>query len=323
MDYRKLVGVTVLICALSLGLLAQTKVVQVSEVPESFCVSEAESMLYRMINEYRRQYDLPPIPLSASLCYVANTHVKDLFFHNPDVDPCNFHSWSDKGPWKPFCYPGDEDKKNSVWDKPKELAGYPGKGFEIVYWENNNVVIDSVIAFWRSFDYFNSFLMNTGKWEGKQWKAIGIGICQNYAAAWFGEVSDTKGVPDVCGQKQARPMQDTTKKASPPASAQPASGLKGNPVSQTVSSPQGENPAVTATQAAADHYYIIVKSQLPLPEAEKVVRQLLDKGFTQARILKNGDKVRVSMYDTADRDESLKLLREAKTIYKDAWLFKQ
>jgi len=206
---KKLILVIFFLFSYNAGIDAQTKIVQVSEVPENFCISEAESKIYRMINEYRRQYDLPPIPLSRSLCYVANTHVKDLFFHNPDIEPCNFHSWSDRGPWKPFCYPGDEDKKNSVWDKPKELSGYPGKGFEIVYWENDAVMIDSVIAFWRSFDYFNGFLMNTGKWEGKQWNAIGIGICQNYAAAWFGEVADPGGTPYVCGQEPPDPKPDT------------------------------------------------------------------------------------------------------------------
>ncbi len=291
------------------GLEAQTKIIQVSEVPESFCISEAESKLYRMINEYRRQYDLPPITLSRSLCYVANTHVKDLFFHNPDVEPCNFHSWSDKGPWKPFCYPRDEDKKNSVWDKPKELSGYPGKGYEIVYWENGAVMIDSVIAFWRSFDYFNGFLMNTGKWEGKQWNAIGIGICQNYAAVWFGEVADPEGISYVCGQKPPDPKSDII-------------SLKPLETAPDPNRPEASEAVVQSTPESG-HYYIIVKSQLPLKEAEKVVQQLLAKGYQQSKILQNGEKVRVSIFDSADRDEATRRLSEAKTLYKDAWLFKQ
>ncbi|MBL7138151.1 MAG: SPOR domain-containing protein [Bacteroidales bacterium] len=288
---KKLAAFLILLFSMSTGLTAQTKVVQVSEVPENFCVSETEWKLYRMINEYRRQYDLPPIPLSRSLCYVANTHVKDLFFHHPDIEPCNFHSWSDKGPWKPFCYPGDEDKKNSVWDKPRELSGYPDKGFEIVYWENSAVVIDSVIAFWRSFDYFSGFLMNTGKWQERKWKAIGIGICQNYAAAWFGEVADPEGVPCICGQIPA---------------------VSGKTTERSV-------PAISVS----GHYYIIVKSQLPLKEAEKVMQQLLAKDFKQAKILQNGEKIRVSIFDTADREEALHLLKEARKLYHDAWLLKQ
>ncbi|MBN1198602.1 MAG: SPOR domain-containing protein [Bacteroidales bacterium] len=297
-----------LILSLSFRSDAQNQGVRELKIPEDFCVSEAEWKLYRMINEYRHQYDLPPVPLSRSLSYVANTHVKDLFFHHPDIEPCNFHSWSDKGPWKAFCYPADEDKKNSVWDKPKEISDYPGKGFEIVYWENNEVVIDSVIVFWKSFDYFNGFLMNTGKWEGRQWNAIGVGICQNYAAAWFGEVADPAGIPYVCGQKPPVPNADSSVKKPSQSTPLPAK-VTLQPGSKTGS---GGGP-----------YFIIVKSLLPLKEAEKIVQQLLAKGYTQSKILQNGEQIRVSIFDTADRDEALRLLREAKTLYKDAWLLKE
>lgn len=307
---KKIVVLLIILLGLSSGLMAQTKVIQISEVPENFCLSQEEWKLYRMINEYRRQYDLQPIPLSRSLCYVANTHVKDLFFHHPDTGPCNFHSWSDKGPWKPFCYPEDEDKKNSVWDKPKEVSGYPGKGFEIVYWENSAVVIDSVIAFWRSFDYFNGFLMNTGKWEGRQWNAIGIGICQNYATAWFGEVADPAGIPYICGEKPPDPTVGSSSGKTPM-------------VTPPVPSAETQKSQVPSTSNVGGHYYIIVKSQLPLKEAENIVQQLLAKDYKQAKILQNGEKSRVSLFDTADRDEAMHMLREAKTLYKDAWLLKQ
>jgi len=305
---NKLILFLFLLLGFSMRTEAQIQGARESKIPENYCISEAEYKLYRMINEYRHQFDLPPVPLSRSLSYVANTHVKDLFFHHPDVDPCNAHSWSDKGPWKPFCYPGDEDKKNSVWDKPKELSDYPGKGFEIVYWENNDVIIDSVIVFWKSFDYFNGFLMNSGKWEGRQWNAIGIGICHNYASAWFGEVPDPAGVPAVCGQIPPEPD------ASP--GAQKTSGQPA-PIS-----PTGRQPDVQSGTPAGP-YYIIVKSMLPVKEAEKTVQQLQAKGYSQAKILRNNDQVRVSIFDTSDRDEALRLLKEAKTLYKDAWLLKQ
>lgn len=306
---KKINLVFLIVVTLVTGTLSQTNVLKVTEIPGNFCVSEVELKLFRMINEYRRQYDLPPIPLSRSLCYVANTHVRDLFFHQPDKEPCNFHSWSDKGLWKPFCYPGDENKKNSVWDKPKELTGYPSKGFEIVYWENDSVVIDSVISFWRAFDYFNSFLMNTGKWEGRSWNAIGIGICQNYAAAWFGEVHDPEGAPLICGHSPpeqmagpVQPLTDDVNKAAVPKTVTDSSA----------------GPAITT-----GHYYIIVRSQLPEIDAEKEVQKLLARGYSHARVLKSREKVRVSMFDTGDRTEALRYLKEAKGIYPDAWLFRQ
>ncbi len=313
MACKKIVGFIILLVLLSSGLTAQTKVVQVSDVPDNFCVSEAEWKLYLMINEYRDQYNLPPIPLSRSLCYVANTHVKDLFFHHPDVEPCNFHSWSDKGPWSPFCYPGDENAKRSVWNKPMELSNYPDKGYEIVYWENSAVVIDDVIDFWRSFDYFNGFLMNTGKWEDREWNAIGIGICQNFAAAWFGEAADAETAPYICGQKppepEPEPEPDTV-------GIQPW-------VSHISDTLEDATSPVSPAVPVKEHYYIIIKSQLSLKESEKVVHQLREKDYKQAQVLQEGKKIRVSIFDTKDRDEALRLLKQAKTLYKDAWLFKQ
>ena len=287
--------ILLLLMGLSVGMLAQKKVEQVSEVPKGYCISEVEWKLYNMINQYRRQYDLPPILLSKSLCYVANTHAKDLFFHNPDVDPCNSHSWSDKGPWDAFCYPGDETEENSVWNKPTELTGYPGKGFEIVYWENSAVVIDDVISFWKSFDYFNGFLMNTGKWEGNEWKAIGIGICQNYAVAWFGELPDTAGAPYVCGKEPPTPKPDTT---------------------------MAMKPKTPVQQPASGTYYIIVKSQLSKKGSENVARQLIEKGYANASVLEYDNKVRVSIFHTTNRERAIQMLSEAKKLYRDAWLYK-
>ena len=296
---------------------AQTAPVkQVMDVPAGFCISDAEWKLYRMVNEYRRQYDLPPIPLSASLCFVARTHVKDLLLNRPDQDPCNSHSWSDKGPWKPICYPGDENPKKgiSVWDKPRELSKYNSKGYEIVYWENSEVVIDSVIAFWRSIDYFNSFLMNTGKWQGKRWNAIGIGIMENFAVAWFGEVPDPEGVPYVCGTEpiKAPPSPDLTKpkqdSLKPPVSA----GV-------TADKPVQEPPAQPMPQAPGK-YYVVVKSQLPLAESNRLADTLKAKGFAEARVLQSNGKIRVVIFEALNREQANQKLAEAKKLYRDAWI---
>ena len=60
-----------------------------------------------------------------------------------------------------------------------------------------------------------------------------------------------------------------------------------------------------------------------MEEAEKVVKNLLEKDFRQAKVLTDGKKVRVSLFDTTDRDEALRKLKEAKVNYRDAWLLKQ
>lgn len=309
---RKEVGIVLLFLFFQVSFLsAQSSGKQEKDIPQSFCVSESEWKLYRMINEYRRQYDLPAVSLSKSLSYVATTHVKDLYFNHPDEEPCNAHSWSDKGYWKSFCYPKDEDKMNSVWDKPKEISNYPGKGYEIVYWENNPVIIDSVFMFWKSFDYFNSFLTNSGRWEGKSWNAIGIGIVENYAVAWFGEVQDPAGVPVVCGQEPIKEPTVIVEKNIPKPVVQQQDTI------QLVSGKSTDNELKkTGT------YFVIVRSMLPRKEAEAVLKNLKAKGYQDARLVITNGKIRVSINESRDKEEATRLWREAKKSYKDAWLFK-
>jgi hypothetical protein len=280
----------------------------VQGVPPGFVISPQEQKVYEMINAFRSGYNLPPIPLSRSLSFVASTHVKDLFFNHPDQPPCNFHSWSNRGNWKPFCYPRDEKKNNSVWDKPKELTGYKGKAYEIIYWENNAVNIDSIIPFWNSIDYFSSFLLNTGKWQEKKWMAIGIGIYENYAAAWFGEVSEKeetepatalllpvveKTVPVRAVEKKHKVKSDTTAPVSK--SVEPAPGI----------------------------YYIIVSSQQPREKSNKLADELIAKGYPDAKVLAKENKVRVSIVELSTKPQADSALREIKKRFKDAWILKE
>lgn len=292
--------------------IGQQPVKQGPPVPENYCISPLEKKLYNMINEYRRRYDLPPIPLSKSLCYVAAIHVKDLYFNHPDVEPCNFHSWSDKGDWKAFCYPRDEKKNNSVWDKPRELTKYKGKGYEIVYWENNPVMIDSIIPFWKSINYFNNFLMNAGKWQDKKWNALGIGIYENYASAWFGELADPEGEPFICGTiPEKKPVTqvktDTLKKVTRP-------DIK--PVPQAL-------PKTQATPIVPGKYYIIVSSQQPRVKSTAYAEELVAKGYPDAKVLEYEEKIRVSIMEFMEKQKADSALREIKKTYKDAWLLKR
>jgi hypothetical protein len=243
---------------------------------------------------------------------VAYTHVKDLYQNHPDQSPCNFHSWSNRGFWKPFCYPGDEKKNNSVWDKPKELTGYKGKGYEIIYWENNPVNIDSIIPFWSSIDYFNSFLLNTGKYQDKKWMAIGIGIYQNYASAWFGEVPDQeeKIAPPVIQGKEEDPNTD-------PVNLEPVSKENTHPAQVPGSALTKKLPSTkTGT------YYIIVSSQQPRAKSNKLAAELVVKGYPDAKVLAQNNKVRVSIAELPDKAKADSALKEIKKSYKDAWILK-
>jgi hypothetical protein len=332
----------------------QSIVKQGNAVPLNFCIEEREMNLYRMINDYRQQYSLPPIPLSKSLSYVAALHAKDLFLNHPDQGTCNFHSWSNKGFWMPFCYPKDENKKNSIWDKPRELTKYPSKAYEIVYWENNPLITDTIIMVWKTEDYFNSFLLNTGKWQGKPWNAIGIAVYANYACAWFGEMADPEGDVIVCGSAPVIKAKDTVKqakdtlkksatpKAKPavkpvvtPPKAKPKKTSSNKPDSLAVKRNDSLKTVASTTptvvseisvqpkDSATGTYYIIVNSTLPREAAIKLVNTLKSKGYTDAKLLENNGKLRVSIHESHDKAAITVKLKEVKVTYRDAWLLKK
>jgi hypothetical protein len=281
------------------------------QIPVNYCISPIEVDLNNMINDYRKIYNLPPIPLSRSLSFVAKTHARDLFFNRPDQGSCNFHSWSDKGQWKPFCYPRDEKKNFSVWDKPKEITPYKSKGYEIVYWENNPVNIDSILPFWKSIDYFNSFLIYSGKWQGKKWQAIGVGIYENYASVWFGEIPDPEGEPWICGQE---PEKKTINDEPKTDSVTPSTGSIESQQKTIV-----RNPVI----ALPGTYYIIISSQQPRVKSNQLVSELILKGYKDAKVLVKDNKVRVSILEVTGKSEADSALREIKKVYKDAWIYKQ
>ncbi|MDP4282190.1 MAG: CAP domain-containing protein [Bacteroidota bacterium] len=278
-------------------------------------MSEMEYRLYKMVNDYRKRYGLSAIPLSKSLSYVASVHVKDLYFNHPDIEPCNSHSWSDKGTWKPFCYPRDENKKNSVWDKPKELTPYKSKGYEIVYWENSAVVIDSIISFWKSIPYFNSFLLSNGKWKGKKWESIGIGIYENYACAWFGEIPDPEGHPAICGQieRKKHPLERTDTETD-------KGSLSENSLPEEEQKSIKHSDKKEVSQGTPGRYYVIVKSQLPLVEMQKLADEYKLKGYPDVKILQRDGKIRLSIMDYSGKASADSALRQARQVFPDAWL---
>ena len=320
----------------------QTLVIQGKRVPVNFCVSQPVMELYNRINEYRQIYDLPPVHLSKSLCYVASLHAKDLSLHHPDKGPCNFHSWSGQSFWKPFCYPKDENKKSSVWDKPRELTTYPSRAYEIVYWENAPLVTDTVFMVWKTETYFNSFLLNSGKWQGKPWNAIGISVYENYACAWFGEVPDPEGDAWACGSKPPVPAKDTLKrlvrdtlrhsvkdtlkhtaiiKKTRPAKVKP---VKTDSVAVKPADTLARVPAEPAVRndTAVKTYYIIVKTNLTMETAAKLVNSLKEKDYPGAKVITKDDKIRVSVFESSSKPEVMAKLKEVKKTYRDAWLYK-
>ena len=157
-------------------------------------LTQEEVKLYNKIMEYRKVNNLPTIPLSRSLTFVAKTHVKDLADHSPDRgNKCNMHSWSNNGDWVDCCYTSDHTQAKCMWDKPRELTSYQGNGYEISHgspgYSEHVVTAESALNGWKNSPGHNNVIINQGIWTSR-WKAIGIGIYKNYAVVWFGKETD-------------------------------------------------------------------------------------------------------------------------------------
>ncbi|GAB4345302.1 MAG: hypothetical protein OHK0038_25530 [Flammeovirgaceae bacterium] len=161
--------------------------------------TEQELRLYNMINDYRAQHGLPAIPLSKSLTYVAQQHAKDLHINRPFTTNCNMHSWSAKGAWSSCCYTSDHKQADCMWNKPREMTGYQGNGYEISHGYSNyasyagyDVTPESSLNGWKSSPGHNAVILNQNIWQGMRWKAIGIGMYKDFSVVWFGTEADDK-----------------------------------------------------------------------------------------------------------------------------------
>lgn len=175
-----------------------------SEKENSVCMNTNERKLYNLVMEYRKQNNLPSIPLSTSLTFVAQTHCKDLVNNRPNVNGCNMHSWSNKGKWTPCCYTPDHKQAINMWNKPSELTPYKSYGYEIAFyvWHSDNpnytATPEEALEGWKSSEGHNSVIINKSIWKSTKWNAIGIGIYKGFATIWFGEKIDVAGEPQLC-----------------------------------------------------------------------------------------------------------------------------
>jgi uncharacterized protein YkwD len=150
-----------------------------------------EKKLYDIIMQYRKGKGLANIPLSSSLTFVAQTHVKDLQTSELVNSVCNLHSWSSNGNWTSCCYTGDHAKASCMWNKPRELTNYQGNGYEISYVVYGaSVNAEEALQCWKKSSGHNAVIINKGIWADSDWKAIGVGISKNYAVVWFGKEHD-------------------------------------------------------------------------------------------------------------------------------------
>lgn len=184
----------------SILILLSLLVVSPQKTEVDVCLSTEEAKLYKLINDYRKDKKLKPIPYSAKLSMVAQAHAKDLA-DNYDFDPnnkCNPHSWSKKGEWTSCCYTNDHKRAQCMWDKPKEIAGYDSPGYEIAYYSSAGASADEGLAGWQKSPAHNPLLINLGMWKDIKWEGIGIGMYKEYGVVWFGQLADDQNKIMTC-----------------------------------------------------------------------------------------------------------------------------
>jgi len=165
------------------------------------CLTAEEAKLASLINDYRTLNGLPNAPLSKSLTAVAQWHVKDLVLNHPVTSVCNMHSWSDKGFWSPVCYTSNHSNAEGMWIKPKEVSRgvYTGDGYEIAYWTStNNAQAADALNAWKNSSGHNNVILERDIWDNFDWQAMGVGIYQGYAVAWFSYLFDPAGTISPC-----------------------------------------------------------------------------------------------------------------------------
>lgn len=148
------------------------------------------------INAYRQANGLAAIPVSDELTRVARAHVADLAAYHPE-DACNgnLHSWSANGNWTGGCYDSnDQATWPLMWDKPNEIAGYPGRGYEVSAWASPSITAEQALALWQGSAPHNDVLLNGGIWTDFPWGALGGWVADGYACAWFGQEPGTPPV---------------------------------------------------------------------------------------------------------------------------------
>lgn len=171
------------------------------------CLSQKEARLLKLVNDYRAYYGMRRIANSRSLNKVARLHAMDLAEHGAGEGsdsrglPCNMHSWSDRGFWTPFCYTDDQFYKNLMWKKPQEITNnvYDDVAYENTYWTSADEALPvRVLESWKKSPPHKSLMLETGKWAGSNWGAIGVGVYKNVAVVWLGTMADPLGPMKAC-----------------------------------------------------------------------------------------------------------------------------
>lgn len=262
-------------------------------IPKDFCISEKANKLFVLINEARTQKQLDRLPLSASLSFVAYTHINDLIQNHPDTSLCNLHSWSDKGIWTSCCYQAYIPVQECMWNKPQEISPYKYRGYELAFWQSEDLTAEEIFEGWMNIPQASDMILNKGEWQNV-WRAMGVGIKDGYAVVWFGRAVDNEPKPNICGEAQ-KPNREN------------------NPII---------SEKISVISEKTNQYYLIFGSFNRLKDAEKRTEKLKKDGFNDAVILMTDEKYRIALSSYPDLESAKTAQSGLDKKYDESWIFK-
>jgi len=286
-------------------------------------ITEDETILFNMINDMRRQNKLPSIPLSLNLCKVAQTHIADLIKWKPQEKGCSLHSWSGSGKWTSCCNTKEVFGIQCMKSKPREITGYLGDGYELIYWGEDNATPAEAAALWKQVGASSDMILGQAKWSGYQWQAIGVGIKSGYAVLWLGDAEDKNDEVTsfanntVAQQAVAKSAVDEKTPAVEKEIIKPKPTEK--PKEIVVSKQDGKQP----TKVSGTKYYLIVSSLKTAEAANKELEKIKLKGYPTSTVLQSESAFRISIasFDTSEKAASLK--NNLKDTFPGIWIFKK
>jgi hypothetical protein len=331
--YKVLVIVGLLLILISSDSIGQANANTSQKIEnDSFCISQEEMILYNLINDLRRQNKLPVVQLSKSLSIVSKIHIDDLLNNKPQDKDCGLHSWSNKGFWKPCCYNTDPMGGKCMNAKPSEITGYPGIGFELVYWEEESATANEAYELWKQLDASRDMILNKGKWQLRVWKAMGIGIKNGYAVIWLGDKADASNNIYICGRdtlvqvKKAAALAANNKVYPKVVNQESEKSNSSNSklIKPDIKKEASTEPArINAIQTTDNHYFIIVASLKTEKLAKEKIAELNSKGYSNAILLPSADRYRVSLGSYPNERLTKEKMKELKLDFPDCWLLRQ
>lgn len=183
--------------------------VSAAQFQPSGCLSAAEEELLQLINAYRQENALPPVPASTALTAVAQWHVEDTRYA-VDVSgeygqdgSCNLHTWYGipAAPYSTCCYTSDHAQAACMWNKPDEISAgsYTASGYEIAATGYSSVA--AALNGWKNSPGHNNVILNQDIWASQTWAGIGVGVdeTRRWYYVWFSTQTDPQGAPASCG----------------------------------------------------------------------------------------------------------------------------